>query len=56
LSVHETIYRIPSREVASAFAMEHVHNPDAAGLHSPSPLLKDECECMIMNACLMNPI
>jgi hypothetical protein len=56
LSVHETIYRIPSREVASAFAMEHVHNPHAAGLHSPSPSLTDECECMIRHACLMNPI
>ena len=47
LKVHETEYWVPTSEEASAFAMEHVHNPDAAGLHSPPPALKDECDRMI---------
>ena len=36
LKIHENEYRVPSSEEASAFAMEHVHNPCAAGLHAPS--------------------
>jgi hypothetical protein len=36
LKVHEAVYWVPTRDEASAFAMEHVHNPDAAGLHAPS--------------------
>ena len=47
LKVHETEYWIPTSEEASAFAMEHVCNPGAAGLHSPPPALKDECDRMI---------
>jgi len=47
LKVHETEYWVPTSEEASAFAMEHVHNPDAAGLHSPPLALKDECDRMI---------
>jgi hypothetical protein len=48
LKVHETEYRVPTSERASEFAMEHVHNPDAAGLHAPSPALTEECVAMIM--------
>jgi hypothetical protein len=47
LKVHERDYWLPSTEEATAFAMEHVHNPDAAGLHAPSPALRVECESMI---------
>jgi len=36
LKVHEAVYWVPSSEEASAFALEHLHNPDAAGLHAPS--------------------
>jgi len=36
LKVHQAVYWVPTRDEASAFAMEHVHNPDAAGLHAPS--------------------
>ena len=50
LKVHEHEYWLPSTEEASAFAMEHVHNPNAAGLHAPSPALRVECEAMIMGA------
>ena len=50
LKVHERDYWVPNTEEASAFAMEHVHNPDAAGLHSPPPALKDECDRMITRA------
>ena len=56
LKVHEHDYWLPSREEASAFAMEHVHNPDAAGLHAPSPALTDECNAMITAASdMINP-
>ena len=48
LKVHETEYWVPTSEEASAFAMEHVPNPDAAGLHAPPPALKDVCVSMIM--------
>jgi hypothetical protein len=54
LKVHAGIYRVPNSEKASAFAMEHVHNPDAAGLHAPSPALTDECEAMITRAISAN--
>jgi len=53
LKVHEHEYWLPSTEEASAFAMEHVHNPNAAGLHAPSPALRVECEAMIMDAMKM---
>jgi hypothetical protein len=36
LKMHEEVYWTPSSEEASAFAMEHVFNPEAAGLHAPS--------------------
>jgi len=36
LKVHQAVYWVPSRQEASAFAMEHVYNADAAGLHAPS--------------------
>ena len=39
LKTHEDVYWVPSSEKASAFAMEHVYNPDAAGLHAPMPSL-----------------
>lgn len=39
IKLHEAVYWAPSSEEASAFAMEHVHNPDAAGLHAPMPSL-----------------
>jgi hypothetical protein len=29
------VYWVPSSEEASTFAMEHVYNPCAAGLHAP---------------------
>ena len=36
LKWNQAVYWTPSSEEASAFATEHVHNPDAAGLHAPS--------------------
>ena len=36
LKMHESVYWVPSREEASAFAVEHIHNPAAVGLHAPS--------------------
>lgn len=36
LKAHESVYWVPSGEEASAFAVEHVPNPAAAGLHAPS--------------------
>jgi len=56
LKVHENIYWVPTSEVASAFAMEHVYNPDAAGLHAPSPTLKEAYAAMIMAASELIPI
>jgi hypothetical protein len=50
LKAHAGMYRVPTSEVASTFAMEHVHNPNAAGLHAPSPSLRQECEAMIAAA------
>ena len=50
LKVHENKYRVPSAEEASAFAMEHVYNPDAAGLHAPAPALSEACAAMIQAA------
>jgi hypothetical protein len=54
LKVHENEYRVPSAEEASAFAMEHVHNPCAAGLHAPSPEFNEECGAMITAAMKLN--
>ena len=50
LKAHEEVYWIPSSEEASAFAMEHVYNPCAAGLHAPSPEFNEECGAMIQSA------
>jgi hypothetical protein len=36
LKAHDEVYWVPRSEEASAFAMEHVYNPCAAGLHAPS--------------------
>jgi hypothetical protein len=36
LKWNEAVYWTPSGEEASAFATEHVSNPDAVGLHAPS--------------------
>ena len=56
LKAHETEYWVPTREEASAFAMEHVLNPDAAGLHAPPIAFKDECHDMIMRALAQMPM
>jgi hypothetical protein len=50
LKANEEVYWTPSSEEASAFAMEHVYNPDAAGLHAPSPEFNEECGAMIQAA------
>lgn len=50
LKVHERDYWLPTSEEATAFAMEHMHNPDAAGLHAPSPAFQNECNAMITAA------
>jgi hypothetical protein len=47
LKAHEDVYWVPSSEEASTFAMEHVYNPCAAGLHAPSPAFNEECGAMI---------
>jgi len=47
LKVHESDFRVPNVEEASAFAMEHVYNPNAAGMHSPLPALENLCDDMI---------
>jgi hypothetical protein len=52
LKAHGDVYWVPSSEEASAFAMEHVHNPDAAGLHAPSL----EVNAMIQAAIHQNKI
>ena len=54
LKVNETVYWVPSTEEASAFAMEHVHNPAAAGLHAPSPALREACAAMMTAASVVN--
>ena len=36
MKVHQAVYWVPTQQEASAFSMEHVHNPNAAGLHAPS--------------------
>ena len=54
LKVNETEYWVPSTEEASAFAMEHVHNPAAAGLHAPSPALREACAAMMTAASVVN--
>jgi hypothetical protein len=46
LKWNEAVYWTPRGEEASGFAMEHVHNPDAAGLHAPSVDVSE----MIQNA------
>lgn len=46
LKVHEAVYWVPSAEEASAFAVEHLYNPNAAGLHAPSVDVNE----MIMNS------
>lgn len=48
LKWHQAVYWTPTAEEASAFAMEHVHDPDAAGLHAPS--CADEAAAMIAAA------
>lgn len=48
LKVHETEYWVPTSKEASAFSMEHVHNPDAAGMHAPPLSLKDACASMLL--------
>jgi len=51
LKVHDgMLCRVPTSEVASTFAMEHVRNPNAAGLHAPSPEFNEECGAMITAA------
>jgi hypothetical protein len=50
LKVHEAVYWVPTRDEASAFAMEHVHNPDAAGLHAPAVSLVEAVTAMIVHA------
>ena len=50
LKAHGDVYWVPSSEEASAFAMEHVHNPCAAGLHAPSPAFNEACGAMIQAA------
>ena len=47
LKVYESDFRVPTPVEASAFAMEHVYNPNAAGLHSPLPALESLCDDMI---------
>jgi hypothetical protein len=41
LKWNEAVYWTPRSDEASAFAVEHVHNPDAAGLHAPSVDVSD---------------
>jgi hypothetical protein len=41
LKWNEAVYWTPRGDEASAFAVEHVHNPDAAGLHAPSVDVSD---------------
>lgn len=36
IKMHESVYWVPDSEEASAFAVEHIYNPAAAGLHAPS--------------------
>lgn len=50
LKVNEAVYWVPTRDEASAFAMEHVHNPDAAGLHAPAVSLVEAAAAMIVHA------
>jgi hypothetical protein len=50
MKVHETEYWVPTSDESSAFSMEHVHNPDAAGLHAPPLALECECEAMMITA------
>ena len=47
LKVYESDFRVPNADEASAFAMEHVYNPNAAGMHSPLPALESLCDAMI---------
>ena len=54
LKAHESVYWVPDSEEASAFAVEHVPNPAAAGLHAPSNERNDVNE-MIMAATIHNP-
>lgn len=48
LKWNQAVYWTPTAEEASGFAMEHVHNPNAAGLHAPS--CTDEAVEMIVAA------
>ena len=41
LKWNEAVYWTPRGDEASAFAVEHVRNPDAAGLHAPSVDVSD---------------
>lgn len=49
LKVYENDFRVPNADEASAFAMEHVYNPNAAGLHSPLPAFESLCDAMLSN-------
>ena len=50
LKVHEIDFHLPTVSEASEFAMEHVYNPNAAGMHSPLPMFESLCDDMISNA------
>lgn len=50
LKVYQSDFYVPNVDEASAFAMEHVYNPNAAGMHSPLPELERLCDEMISNA------
>ena len=49
LKVHENEYWVPTSEEASAFAMEQVFHPNAAGLHAPSLAFSEACDAMFLN-------
>ena len=49
LKVHENEYWVPTSEEASAFAMEQVFHPNAAGLHAPSLAFSEACDEMFLN-------
>ena len=47
LKWNEAVYWTPRGDEASAFAVEHVHDPDAAGLHAPSVDVSDVIQAAI---------
>lgn len=47
LKWNEAVYWTPRGDEARAFAVEHVHDPDAAGLHAPSVDVSDVIQAAI---------